>query len=93
MSNLGQIINKVQITEKGTSLQAQNKYLLKVHPQANKIEIRQAVEQFFKVGVTAVNTMNYDGKRKRERTASFGKRADWKRAIVTLKEGDSIDVT
>jgi large subunit ribosomal protein L23 len=93
VSNLGQIIKKVQITEKGTRLQAQNKYLLQVHPQANKIEIRKAVEQFFKVGVTAVNTMNYDGKRKRERTASFGKRADWKRAIVTLKEGDSIDVT
>ena len=93
MNNLGQIIKKVQITEKGTSLQAQNKYLLQVHPQANKIEIRKAVEKFFKVGVTAVNTMNYEGKRKRERTVRFGKRSDWKRAIVTLKDGDSIDVT
>jgi len=92
MKQVGQIIRRLQVTEKGTNLQAQNKYLFDVHPDANKIEIRRAVEQSFKVAVTNVNTMNYRGKRKRERTARFGKRSDWKRAVVTLKAGDSIEM-
>ncbi len=91
--DIGQIIKKVQLTEKGTNLQEQNKYMLEVRPNANKIEIRKAVEEHFDVKVTAVNTANYKGKRKRMRTAKYGKRSDWKRAIVTLKEGDVIDVT
>ena len=91
--DIGQIIKKVQLTEKGTNLQEQNKYMLEVRPDANKIEIRKAVEEHFDVKVTAVNTANYKGKRKRMRTAKYGKRSDWKRAIVTLKEGDVIDVT
>lgn len=91
--NDGQIIKKVLITEKGTNLQEQNKYMLAVHPNANKIEIRKAIENHFDVTVTSVNTMNYKGKRKRMRTAKYGKRPDWKRAVVTLKEGETIDVT
>ncbi len=91
--NDGQIIKKVLITEKGTNLQEHNKYMLEVHPNANKIEIRKAIENHFDVTVTSVNTMNYKGKRKRMRTAKYGKRPDWKRAVVTLKEGETIDVT
>ena len=93
MNDAGQIIKRVLITEKGTSLQEHNKYMLEVHPKANKIEIRKAVEECFQVSVVSVNTMNYEGKRKRMRTAKYGKRSDWKRAIVTLKEGETIDVT
>ena len=87
------IIKKFEITEKGTELaEKQNKYLFRVIPTANKIEIRNAVEDIYGVSVTAVNTMNYTGKKKRERTQSYGKRADWKRAVVTLKKGDKIEV-
>ena len=92
MKDAGRIIKRIQVTEKGTNLQASNKYLFEVHPDANKIEIRRAIEQFFKVSVTGVNTMNYTGKRKRERTARYGKRPDWKRAVVTLKDGDTIEM-
>lgn len=86
------IIKSVQLTEKGTSLmEKENKYFITVAQSANKIEIKRAVEAAFKVAVAKVNTMNYSGKRKRERTAKFGQRASWKRAIVTLKEGEKID--
>jgi large subunit ribosomal protein L23 len=87
------IVKELQVTEKGTELgERQNKYLFRVDRAANKIEIRRAVEQLFKVSVTNVNTLRYRGKRKRERTVSYGKRSDWKRAVVTLKRGDKIDV-
>lgn len=92
MNDAGRVIRKVQITEKGTSLQGLNKYLFEVHPDANKVDVRRSVEKLFKVKVTAVNTMTYRGKRKRERTVRYGKRSDWKRAVVTLKEGDSIEM-
>jgi len=64
-----------------------------VHPDANKIEIRQAVEAIFNVKVLKVNTLNRNGKRKRNRRSfTFGKRADTKRAIVTLAGDDRIDL-
>ncbi len=85
-------IKGLDITEKGTQMAAQNKYLFKVDPSANKLEIKQAVESFFKVKVLKVHTMNYLGKKRRERTLQYGKKPDWKRAIVTLKEGDKIDL-
>ncbi len=85
-------IKGLDITEKGTQMAAQNKYLFKVEPSANKLEIKQAVESFFKVKVLKVHTMNYLGKKRRERTVKYGKKPDWKRAIVTLKEGDKIDL-
>ncbi len=85
-------VRGLHITEKGTLLAAQNKYLFKVDPSANKLEIKQAVEDFFKVTVVKVNTMNYDGKKARQRTVRYGKKPDWKRAVVTLKEGDKIDL-
>jgi large subunit ribosomal protein L23 len=83
-----QIIQTILVTEKGTHLQeALNQYAFKVARGANKIEIRQAVEKLFNVKVAGVNVMNRQGKRKRVRSARVGKRPDWKKAIVTLKEG------
>jgi large subunit ribosomal protein L23 len=92
MNNLRRVIKGLQITEKGTRLTGEaNKYLFKVDPAANKLEIKRAVEEFFKVSVKHVNTMNCAGKARRERTMHYGKTSDWKRAIVTLKQGDKID--
>ncbi|MEI6563331.1 MAG: 50S ribosomal protein L23 [bacterium] len=92
MKNSLSAVRGLHITEKGTLQAAQNKYLFKVDPVANKLEIKQAVEDFFKVKVIKVNTMNYDGKKRRERTIHSGKKPDWKRAVVTLKDGDKIDL-
>jgi large subunit ribosomal protein L23 len=87
------IIKEVQVTEKGTELTDKaNQYFFRVDRDANKIEIKQAVETLFNVKVRAVNTMRYEGKRKRERSVRYGKRADWKRAVVTLAEGSRIDL-
>lgn len=90
----GSVIKKLQLTEKATALsESQNKYAFKVDPAANKMQIRKAVEEAFGVSVVSVNTQRYAGKKKRERTMRYGCRADWKRAIVTLKEGSRIDLT
>ncbi len=81
------------VSEKSYSLLDEGKYTFLVDPRANKTEIRQAVESIFSVRVTNVNTLNRKGKRKRNRrTFTFGQRADTKRAIVTLAEGQSIDL-
>ncbi len=86
------IIETVCLTEKATLLsEKENKYVFRVRPHANKIQIKKAVEVLFKKTVLAVNTCNYAGKKKRERTAAFGHQADWKKAIVTLKKGDKIE--
>mgnify|MGYP003586246553 CR=1 FL=1 len=88
------IIHQMLLSEKGTTLKEQaNQYLFEVHPSANKIEIRRAVEQLFKVKVTRVNTMNRPGKQKRLRTMKYGRTAAWKRAVVALKAGDKIELT
>ena len=80
------------ISEKSYGLQDEfNKYTFIVAPHANKTQIRQAVEEVFRVRVTGVNTLNRQGKRRRTRQG-WGKRADTKRAIVTLVEGDRIDI-
>lgn len=93
MKHAGAIIQAIQVTEKGTELAAEgNKYLLKVSLKANKIEIKRAVEDIFGVSVLAINTQRYSGKRRRLRNRQYTLRPDWKRAIVTLKEGDRIDV-
>jgi large subunit ribosomal protein L23 len=85
------IIVQPMITEKMEYLQeAQRKYAFKVHPSANKIEIRKAVEAIYNVTVTDVNVMNRKGKKRRVRYTE-GRRSNWKRAVVTLKEGDSIE--
>ena len=74
------------ISEKSYSLLDDNKYTFIVAPDANKTQIKIAVEKVFNVKVGTVNTLNRQGKRKRTR-AGFGKRPDSKRAIVTLREG------
>jgi large subunit ribosomal protein L23 len=81
------------VSEKSFALIDHNVYTFVVAPDANKIEIRQAVERVFGVKVTAVRTLNRKGKRKRSRrSATFGKRPDTKRAMVTLAEGHSIPI-
>jgi large subunit ribosomal protein L23 len=78
------------ITEKSSAqLQAQNSYSFKVSVNANKIEIKNAIERIFAVKVLSVNTIYMMGKPKRLGKYS-GKRPDWKKAIVTLREGDKI---
>ena len=88
-----QIIKTVVLTEKSSdAMENSNKYTFKVSPSANKIEIATAIEKVFNVKVASVNTMNYTGKKKRQRTAQAGKKADWKKAIVTLKSGEIINL-
>ena len=87
------IIETASLTEKASLLSEKlNKYVFRVSPRANKIQIKQAIEKLFNKKVIDVNTCNYRGKKKRERTANFGRKANWKKAIVTLKEGDKIDL-
>ena len=78
-------------TEKGANLMPLNKYLFWVAKDSNKIEIRKSVEDIYKVKVGSVNTVMMRGKMKRVRYA-MGMTPDWKKAIVTLKEGSKIDV-
>ncbi|MDT9681737.1 50S ribosomal protein L23 [Streptomyces sp. TRM76323] len=85
------ILVKPVVSEKSYALLDENKYTFVVDPRANKTQIKQAVEAVFSVKVTAVNTINRQGKRKRTRTG-YGKRANTKRAIVTLAEGNRIDI-
>ena len=80
------------ITEKATRLSELNKVVFKVAQDASKDEIAAAVEELFKVKVTKVNTLNVLGKTKRFK-GILGKRDDYKKAIVTLAEGQSIDIT
>ncbi len=94
MFNPYDIIYSVKITEKSTALADKfNRYTFKVNPKSNKIEIKQAVEAIFDdVEVKKVNVMNYSGKMRRMRSARYGKRSDWKKAMVTLKEGGKIEM-
>lgn len=81
------------VSEKSYGALDKNVYTFKVHPDAGKIEIRQAVESIFGVKVLKVNTMNRQGKRRVDRrTNKAGKKPDIKRALVTLAEGDSIEL-
>ena len=79
------------VSEKSYGLIDQNKYTFLVRPEANKTEIKIAVEKVFKVKVTAVNTINRPGKRRRTRTG-WGQRNDTKRAVVSVAEGQRIDI-
>ncbi len=85
------IILKPVISEKSYDLITQQKYTFKVDKHASKPEIRQAVEEIFKVNVISVNTINKTGKLKRQGWSS-GYTSSWKKAIVTLKEGQKIEV-
>jgi len=89
--HLYEILRRPLITEKSATLQAAGKYVFEVAGGANKVQIKQAVEKAFKVEVTAVNVMTVPGKERR-----VGRRliltAPWKKAIVTLKPGDKIEL-
>lgn len=92
MKDLSKVIQRPLITERGTVLRdLANQYFFQVDPAANKHEIKQAVELYFGVKVASVRTMNMRGKIKRMGRFQ-GKRADWKKAVVTLSEGDTIEI-
>jgi large subunit ribosomal protein L23 len=87
------VIIRPVVSEKAYGLLEENVYTFVVAPGVSKPEIRDAVESIFDVSVLKVNTLNRKGKRRRNRrTGGFGQRADQKRALVTLAEGDSIDL-
>jgi large subunit ribosomal protein L23 len=92
MKDLSQVVRRALVTERFAKLnERDNKFIFEVHTDANKHEIRQAIEHYFGVKVLDVRTMNVLGKTKR--LGRFqGKRADWKKAIVTLAKGDNIDL-
>ena len=93
MTSARDIIVSPVVSEKSYALMEGGVYTFKVHPDASKPQIRDAVQEIFGVKVAKVNTLNRPGKRKRNRrTFTYGKRPDTKRAIVTLVEGDSIDL-
>lgn len=91
--NIYDIIIEPLITEKlSQASEKANQYGFRVHPDANKKEIKAAVEKVFEVHVEKVNTLNVSGKWRRVRYVP-GQTADWKKAIVTLKKGEKIDLT
>ena len=86
------VIKTIVRTEKGTTLEPDRKYLFEVSRVATKIQIKKAVEEIYNVKVQDVNTFIVSGKRRRVRQ-QLGRTPDWKKAIVTLKEGSKIDTT
>ncbi len=89
--HLYEVLRRPLITEKTAMLQAQGKYAFEIAGEANKLQVKQAVEKAFKVGVLAVNVMTVSGKTRR-----IGRRQvltpSWKKAIVTLRPGDKIEL-
>lgn len=92
MQDSYRVVTSLIRTEKGTRMLPFNKYLFLVDKEANKISIKHAVEQIYKVKVKEVNTLVMRGKKKRVRFAE-GKTPDWKKAIVTLQAGEKIEIT
>ena len=91
--NVHDVIQEPVVTEKITKAsEKMGKYAFKVHPDANKKTVRAAVEKIFNVHVTNVHVINVRGKWRRVRFQP-GKTANWKKAIVTLKKGEKIDIT
>ena len=88
------IIKSARLTEKG-SVQSErfNQYTVVADPRANKVQIRKAIEELFKVSVVGIQTLNVRGKARRQRTHQAGRSPNWKKAIVTLKEGQKIVLT
>jgi large subunit ribosomal protein L23 len=92
MDRLYRVIQKPVITEKATDESAKrNAYLFRVPLDANKVEIRQAVEKHFNVGVVSVNTLRAPGKRRRRGWVP-GQSPEWKKAMVKLAQGDTIEI-
>jgi large subunit ribosomal protein L23 len=93
MKDIYQVIKTIVLSEKANLLiEMNNSYVFKVDRRANKLEIKRAIETIFGKKVQSVNTCNYDGKKKRERRADSGRTAHWKKAIVKLKAGETIDL-
>ncbi len=93
MNNLRQIIKRPLLTERSLqNKETYNKYSFEVHPDANKIDIKRAVEHLFNVQVLSVSTMNVMGKKKRIRTREKGKRPNWKKAIISVVNGQKIEI-
>lgn len=92
MPHLYDVLLRPVTTERNTDLMQQGRYTFEVAPDANKIQIKEAVETAFDVKVLAVNTMNVHRKLRRERTRFRGYRSGWKKAIVTLAPGDKIEI-
>ena len=93
MKDIHQVIKTIHLTEKSALIgEAANAHVFKVDRSANKIEIKDAVERAFNVKVASVRTANYQGKKKRQRRADAGRTAHWKKAIVTLKEGEVLEL-
>jgi large subunit ribosomal protein L23 len=90
MKDAYQIIERPLLTEKSMDQSALNKYTFRVAKDANKIEIADAIEQIFQVKVTKVNTLTVKGKKKRVGRFPQGKTADWKKAVVTVADGQTI---
>ena len=91
MNDSYKVLNALLRTEKGSLQAVENKYLFSVRKSANKIQIKRAVEDIYKVKVEGVNTQIAHGKLKKVR-AQLGRTPDWKKAIVTLKDGHKIDL-
>jgi large subunit ribosomal protein L23 len=92
MMELHQIIKRMLVTEKSTlEREEKNKYFFEVDRKANKIEIRKSVEKLLKVAVDDVHIINIKGKKKRV-GRNIGRRRDWKKAVVTLSQGNTIDI-
>ncbi len=93
MHDIYQVIKNVRLSEKATLLQElNNEVVLEVDRRANKLEIKRAVEQLLGKKVMGVRTSNVRGKEKRRRRADAGRTAHWKKAVVRLKEGESLDL-
>ena len=93
MKDLYKVIKNVHVSEKATMLNEQNNDVtLQVDPRANKLEIKRAVEQLLGKKVVSVRTLNQAGKLKRQRRADAGRTAHWKKAIVPLKDGETLDL-
>jgi large subunit ribosomal protein L23 len=93
MKDIYQVIKNVRLSEKATLLQeTNNEITLEVDRKANKFEIKQAVKELLGKTPVSVRTMNYDGKERRKRRADAGRTSSFKKAIVRLKEGESLDL-
>ena len=93
MKDIYQVIDTIRISEKTTLLQElNNEYVFQVNRDSNKLEIKRAIEELFGKKVVSVRTCNYNGKNKRNRRADAGRTAHWKKAIVRLAEGETIEL-
>ena len=93
MKDIYSVIKTMRVTEKGTAASATlNQYQLVVAKDANKLDIKHAVEKAFKVKVVRVNTLHVRGKARRQNTKQAGRTPSWKKAMVTLKAGEKIEI-